>query len=333
MAKTQKEIEVIAIALNRSWTILSNLNLNQILFDSLFNFHLDTLYFDMMYVTTEAAVYAIAGQRYVTTAGIALLKKSAFARGLVLVPVVVGVLDVLVILEHIEQLFHVLDVLVALELDIGLRDEADVRADEGIVLLLERLDHVVERVGVGRDLENIVLGVEVIGAGIERIHHDGVLVIVAVLVVDDDNALAVERPAHAALRAHALAVLIEIVTDLRRGALAVVGQRLNDHGHTAGAVALVSNSLVVVGVARAERLVDGALDVVVGHIGCLRLGDDGRETGVVIRIARAALLDGDDDLLGDLGEGGAALGVSRALRLLDIVPLGMSGHDVISPYR
>lgn len=70
---------------------------------------------------------------------ITLLKKSAFARGLVLVPVVVGVLDILVVVEHVEQLFHVLDVLVALELDVGLRDEADVRADEGIVLLLEAL--------------------------------------------------------------------------------------------------------------------------------------------------------------------------------------------------
>ena len=42
---------------------------------------------------------------------ITLLKKSAFARGLVLVPVVVGVLDILVVVEHVEQLFHVLDVL------------------------------------------------------------------------------------------------------------------------------------------------------------------------------------------------------------------------------
>ena len=136
MAKTQKEIEVIAIALNRSWTILSNLNLNQILFDSLFNFHLDTLYFDMMYVTTEAAVYAAAEQTDVTTAHSSLLKKSAFARGLVLVPVVVGILHVLVVVEHVEELFHVLDVLVALKLHVGLRDKADVRADEGVVLLL-----------------------------------------------------------------------------------------------------------------------------------------------------------------------------------------------------
>ena len=100
---------------------------------------------------------------------ITLLKKSAFARGLVLVPVVVGVLDILVVVEHVEQLFHVLDVLVALELDVGLRDEADVRADEGIVLLLEGLDDVVERVGVGRDLEDVILGVEIVGTGVERI--------------------------------------------------------------------------------------------------------------------------------------------------------------------
>ena len=236
----------------------------------------------MMYVTTEAAVYAIAGQRYVTTAGITLLKKSAFARGLVLVPVVVGILHVLVVVEHVEQLFHVLDVLVALELHVGLRDKADVRADEGVVLLLEGLDDVVERVGVGRDLEDVILGVEIVGTGVERIHHDGILVVVAVLVVDDDDTLAVERPADAALRAHALAVLIEVVADLRRGALAVVGQCLDDDGHAAGAVALVGDGLVVVGVARAERLVDGAFDVVVGHVGSLRLGDDGRETGVVI---------------------------------------------------
>ena len=67
----------------------------------------------MMYATTEAAVYAAAEQTDVTTARSSLLKKSAFARGLVLVPVVVGILHVLVVVEHVEQLFHVLDVLVA----------------------------------------------------------------------------------------------------------------------------------------------------------------------------------------------------------------------------
>ena len=117
------------------------------------------------------------------------------------------------------------------------------------------------------------------------------------------------------------------MADLGRGALAVIGQRLDDDGDAAGAVALVGDGLVVVRVAGAERLVDGALDVVVGHIVRLGLGDDGGEAGVIRRVAAAALLDGDDDLLGDLGERRAALGVCRALGLLDIVPFGMSGHS------
>ena len=105
-------------------------------------------------------MYAAAEQTDVTTARSSLLKKSAFARGLVLVPVVVGILHVLVVVEHVEQLFHVLDVLVALELHVGLRDKADVRADEGVVLLLEGLDDIVERVGVGRDLEDVILALK-----------------------------------------------------------------------------------------------------------------------------------------------------------------------------
>ena len=43
----------------------------------------------------------------------------------------------------------------------------------------------------------------------------------------------------------------------------------------------------------------------------------------------AALFHGHDDLLGDLGEGDGALGVGRALGLLDIMPFGMSGHGTL----
>ena len=39
-----------------------------------------------------------------------------------------------------------------------------------------------------------------------------------------------------------------------------------------------------------------------------------------------AFLDGDDHLLGDLRKRGGAFGVLRALRLLNVMPLGMSGH-------
>ena len=116
------------------------------------------------------------------------------------------------------------------------------------------------------------------------------------------------------------------MADFRRGALTVVGEGLHDDGHAVGAVAFVNHGLVVVGVVGAQSPLDGALNVVVGHIHCLGLGNDGGQTGVVVGVAGAAGLDRHDDLLGDLGECGAALGVCRAFGLLNIMPLGMSGH-------
>ena len=45
------------------------------------------------------------------------------------------------------------------ELDVGLRDQSACRrSSEGVALLLERGDDVVERVGVGVDLEDVILG-------------------------------------------------------------------------------------------------------------------------------------------------------------------------------
>ena len=114
------------------------------------------------------------------------------------------------------------------------------------------------------------------------------------------------------------------MADFRGGALTVVGKGLHDDRHAVGAVALVDHALVVVGVVGAQGLVDGALDVVVGHVHCLGLGNDGGQAGVVVRVPRAAGLHRHDDLLGDLGEGGAALGVCRTFGLLDVMPFGMS---------
>jgi hypothetical protein len=112
------------------------------------------------------------------------------------------------------------------------------------------------------------------------------------------------------------------------GAVAVVGHGFHDHRHAAGAVAFVGNGLVVVA-ARACRLFQAALDVVVGHVGGLGLGDDGGQAGVIGGVRTAALLHRDDQLLGDLGEGCRALGVLRALGFLDVMPFGMSGHGTL----
>ena len=239
----------------------------------------------------------------------------------------VHVLHIVVVLQGVDELLHVLDVLFVGELDVVLGDHLHVGLQEGVALALQGGHHVVEGVGVGVDLEHVVRCLHVLGAGLQGVHHHGVLV--QVLGVQDQHALLVEGPGHAAGGAQALAELVQQVPDLGGGALAVVGEGLHNDGHAIGAIALVDHALKVVGVPGAQSLVDGTLDVVVGHIGGLGLGDDGGQAGVIGGVAAAAGLDGHDHLAGDLGENLRALGVGRALGLLYVMPLGMSRHGAL----
>ena len=118
------------------------------------------------------------------------------------------------------------------------------------------------------------------------------------------------------------------------GTVAVIGHGLHNHGHAAGAVTLVGDGLVIVAGAGAAGLLQHPLDVVVGHIGGLGLGDDRGQPGVVGRVGDAApLLHRHNDLLGDFGEGRSPLGVLGALGFLNVMPLGMSGHENLPFYR
>ena len=60
---------------------------------------------------------------------------------------------------------------------------------------------------------------------------------------------------------------------IRRRAVAVIRQRFHNDRHAVGAVPLIGNGLVVIRIAVTRRFFDNALDIVVGHIGRLRLGD------------------------------------------------------------
>ena len=66
-----------------------------------------------------------------------------------------------------------------------------------------------------------------------------------------------------------------------------------------------------------------------GMLAALALATDGSQAGVVGGVAAAAGLDGHDHFAGDLGEDLRALGVSRALGFLYVVPLGVSGHNIV----
>ena len=108
------------------------------------------------------------------------------------------------------------------------------------------------------------------------------------------------------------------------GAVAVIGQRLAEHRHTRRAVALVDDGLVVRGIlAGAESLVDGGLDLVLGHGVALGLLDSGGQRRVVVGVRVATLLGGHGDVTSQLGEQSRALSVLRGLAMFGGCPLRM----------
>ena len=123
------------------------------------------------------------------------------------------------------------------------------------------------------DIENgLVVGYDILCARVDRELH--YLLFVYILCVNKDNALTGEHEHNRALLTHVSAVFVEIMTDIARGAVAVIGKRFNNHGNAVGAVALVYDFLVIRAAAFARRLLYNAVDIIVGDIGCLRLGND-----------------------------------------------------------
>src|SRR5262249_58570830 len=87
---------------------------------------------------------------------------------------------------------------------------------------------------------------------------------------------------------------------LARRAVAVVGERLDDHADAAGAEALVAH-LLVIGAARLLALLDGPLDIVLWHVlgaCCLNRGPEPRVHGGV----RHAHLRRGGDFAAELGK-------------------------------
>ena len=237
------------------------------------------------------------------------------------------VLDVVVVLHDVQQLLHLGDLLLGLQLLIVLGNHLDLGGDEGVALGGQGIGHGVEVVGVGVDGEHIVLGLKVVGSAVHGIHHHGILFQLPFGVVDDQHALLVKGPADAAGGTQVAAELVEVMTHGTGGPVPVVGHGLHNDGHAAGAVAFVGDGLIVVPTGTGS-LLQATLDVVVGHVGGLGLGDDGSQPGVVGGIGAAALLHRNDQLLGDLGEGSRALGILCALGFLNVMPFGMSGHCI-----
>ena len=169
---------------------------------------------------------------------------------------------------------------------------------------------------------------DVVGAGLEgRLEHVVLADGLALLVDrDDHDALAVEEERHRARVGERAAVAGHRGADLHRGAVPVVGEALDQHRDAGGAVALVHDRLVVraAGLGAGAAL-DRAVDVVVRDRRLLRLLDGVVERRVAGRVA-AAHPGRDLDVLDQLGEHLAALGVDDRLLVLGGRPFGVARH-------
>src|SRR5690606_24004667 len=113
------------------------------------------------------------------------------------------------------------------------------------------------------------------------------------------------------------AILGEIGAHIGGGAVAIVGQRLDDDGDAAGAIALVADFVIVLGIA-ARGFLDGAFDIVLGHGLGAGIGDGQAQARIEGRIGLAHL-GRHGDFAGQLGKD---LGPDR-------VRLALAVHDVL----
>ena len=162
----------------------------------------------------------------------------------------------------------------------------------------------------------VIRAFDVFRTGFDGGHHDGVGIANAGGI--GDFALTVEHKADAACLAQIATVLGEGGPHGRRGAVAVVGHRLDDDGNTIGAVAFIADFFVILALA-ADGFLDRAFDVVLGHGLTLGLFHRQTQTRVLVRIGFAHLRR-DGDFFGELGKHLGAQFVLTALTVLDICP-------------
>src|SRR6266851_1399023 len=168
----------------------------------------------------------------------------------------------------------------------------------------------------------VVVGGDVLGAGVERRFHDFFL---ARPGRENELAAVLEEERDRPVGAEIASVLGEGVAHLRHGSDAVVAQAVHHHRRPARPVALVAGLLVADALQAARAALRRALDRVLGHVRVVRLVDRKAQPRVHRRIGPAQAR-GHRDLLDQPREDLALLGVRRRFLVLYVGPSGMSCH-------
>src|SRR5690606_10458559 len=105
----------------------------------------------------------------------------------------------------------------------------------------------------------------------------------------------------------------------------VVGHAVDQDGSAAGTIAFITDLFEVVAIGSARAALNGALDVVLGHVGRGGLVPCQAQTRVGVRVGAAGACR-NGDFTDDLGPELAALGVLTPFAVLDVCPFTVSGH-------
>src|ERR1700741_3536811 len=205
----------------------------------------------------------------------------------------------------------------ALQLDVILRNHRDTGGTGRDACLLDRFEHGLVGGGFGEDFPVVAIVAEVFAAGLKHDGHE--VIFLGSGFRDYDVTFFVEHPGDGAGLRHIAIVLAEHVTDFTDGAVAIVGIDLGKDGDSARAVALEREFLVGRAGQLAGAALDGALDVVGGHVLALGGEDGGAQTRIAVGIA-ATVFGGNADFLDQASKNLAALGIERALLVLDCGP-------------
>ena len=128
-----------------------------------------------------------------------------------------------------------------------------------------------------------------------------------------------EHPGHRARFRHVSTVLAEDVANLAYGAVAVVGIDVEQDRHSTRPVTFERKLFISSAGKLARAPLDRSLDVVGRHIFGLGGHDSAAQSRVRVRVT-ATVFRGNADFLDKAGKNLAALGIERALLMLDCGP-------------
>ena len=135
----------------------------------------------------------------------------------------------------------------------------------------------------------------------------------------------VEQESDRTAVAQRAAALVEIHAHIGHRTVGVVRGGLDQERDAVGAVSFVDHLLVIGGVLLGGTL-DGALDILLGHVLGLGVLNQNAQAGIARRIG-ASGLDGDLDLLAQLGEGAGHM--APAFQFSRFAILKGSSHTII----